>query len=153
MIRIDALAWVFVLALLGVGLFQVKYEVQAREIELRQLRKQVEANYAAIRVLDAEWSYLNDLERLSDLARRHTDLAPTTPSQIHEFADLPARPPEVREIDPSAPLLLGEAESAAPEPRSGAGDEMIDAILADMRGQALPSGEAPLPAPIAAETQ
>jgi hypothetical protein len=107
MIRISAIIWVVVLALLGIGLFQVKYNVQAKERELREVRRQVEANLSAIHVLDAEWSYLNDPLRLADLARRHTDLAPTTPAQIGDFASLPPR----LEDAPAGP-----AERAQPQP-------------------------------------
>ena len=91
MIRISAIIWVVVLALLGIGLFQVKYNVQTKERELREVRRQIEANYSAIHVLDAEWSYLNDPLRLADLTRRHTELTPTTPAQIGDFASLPPR--------------------------------------------------------------
>jgi hypothetical protein len=82
---------VVVLALLGIGLFQVKYNVQSKERELREVHRQIEANYAAIHVLEAEWSYLNDPLRLADLTRRHTELVPTTPGQIGDFASLPPR--------------------------------------------------------------
>jgi hypothetical protein len=91
MIRISAIVWVVVLALLGIGLFQVKYNVQGKERELREVRRQIEANLSAIHVLDAEWSYLNDPLRLADLTRRHTELVPTTPAQIGDFATLPPR--------------------------------------------------------------
>ena len=117
MIRISAIVWVVVLALLGIGLFQVKYNVQSKERELREVRRQIEANYNAIHVLDAEWSYLNDPLRLADLTRRHTGLVPTTPGQIGDFASLPLRiedlplTPEVPAA-PQPPLV-----SSAPQPQ------------------------------------
>ena len=92
MIRVSVLVWTIILALLGVGLFQVKYNVQSKERELRDVRRQIEANLTSIHVLEAEWSYLNDPLRLADLARRHTDLLPTTPNQIGDIANLPPRP-------------------------------------------------------------
>ena len=55
------------------------------------MRRQIEANYNAVHVLQAEWSYLNDPLRLADLTRRHTGLVPTTPGQIGDFASLPLR--------------------------------------------------------------
>jgi hypothetical protein len=121
MIRISAIVWVVVLALLGIGLFQVKYNVQSKERELREVRRQIEANYNAIHVLDAEWSYLNDPLRLADLTRRHTGLVPTTPGQIGDFASLPLRiedlplSPEVP-ADPQPPLVSSapQAQPAAP---------------------------------------
>ena len=120
MIRISAIVWVVVLALLGVGLFQVKYNVQSKERELREVRRQIEANYNATHVLQAEWSYLNDPLRLADLTRRHTGLAPTTPGQIGDFASLPLRiedlplTPEVP-AEPQPPLV-SSAPQAQPAP-------------------------------------
>lgn len=120
MIRISAIVWVVVLALLGIGLFQVKYNVQSKERELREVRRQIEANYNAVHVLQAEWSYLNDPLRLADLTRRHTGLVPTTPGQIGDFASLPLRiedvplTPEVP-AEPQPPLVSG-APQAQPAP-------------------------------------
>lgn len=120
MIRISAIVWVVVLALLGIGLFQVKYNVQSKERDLREVRRQIEANYNAIHVLDAEWSYLNDPLRLADLTRRHTGLVPTTPGQIGDFASLPLRiedlplTPEVP-AEPQPPLV-SSAPQAQPAP-------------------------------------
>jgi hypothetical protein len=91
MIRVSVLVWTVILALLGIGLFQVKYNVQSKERELRDVRRQIEGNLTSIHVLEAEWSYLNDPLRLADLARRHTDLLPTTPNQIGDIANLPPR--------------------------------------------------------------
>lgn len=132
MIRISAIVWVVVLALLGIGLFQVKYNVQSKERELREVHRQIEANYSAIHVLEAEWSYLNDPLRLADLTRRHTGLVPTTPGQIGDFASLPLRiedvpltpevpaepqPPLVSSAPqaPAAPMMQVKAEDQATE--------------------------------------
>jgi hypothetical protein len=118
MIRISAIIWVVVLALLGIGLFQVKYNVQTKERELREVRRQIEANLSAIHVLDAEWSYLNDPLRLADLTRRHTELTPTTPGQIGDFASLPPRiedapaSPE-QPLQPEPPLVSGAPQAPA----------------------------------------
>ena len=121
MIRISAIVWVVVLALLGIGLFQVKYNVQSKERELREVRRQIEANYNAIHVLEAEWSYLNDPLRLADLTRRHTGLVPTTPGQIGDFASLPLRiedlplTPEVP-AEPQPPLVSSAPQAQPPAP-------------------------------------
>jgi len=130
MIRISAIVWVVVLALLGIGLFQVKYNVQSKERDLREVRRQIEANYNAIHVLDAEWSYLNDPLRLADLTRRHTGLVPTTPGQIGDFASLPLRiedlplTPEVP-AEPQPPLVSSapQAQPATPVVQAKAADQ------------------------------
>ena len=84
------------------------------------MRRQIEANYNAIHVLEAEWSYLNDPLRLADLTRRHTGLVATTPGQIGDFASLPLRiedlplTPEVP-AEPQPPLV-SSAPQAQPAP-------------------------------------
>jgi hypothetical protein len=115
MIRIGTIVWFVVLALLGVGLFQVKYAVQAKERELRKINRQIAADHEAMRVLEAEWSYLNDPVRLADLTRRHTDLTPVMASQIATFDSLAPRPANAPEAAPALPPIasLPEADVVA----------------------------------------
>jgi hypothetical protein len=116
MIRIGTIVWFVVLAMLGVGLFQVKYAVQSKERELRTVNRQITADREAMRVLEAEWSYLNDPVRLADLTRRHTDLAPVMAGQIATFEGLLPRPAEIDETAPGLPPMAaipGEASIAA----------------------------------------
>jgi len=116
MIRIGTIVWFVVLAMLGVGLFQVKYAVQSKERELRTVNRQITADREAMRVLEAEWSYLNDPVRLADLTRRHTDLAPVMAGQIATFEGLVPRPVEIDETAPALPPMAaipGEAPIAA----------------------------------------
>jgi len=143
MIRISAIIWVVVLALLGIGLFQVKYNVQTKERELREVRRQIEANLSAIHVLDAEWSYLNDPLRLADLTRRHTELVPTTPGQIGDFASLPPRiedAPTTPE-QPAEPPLVSSAPQA-PKPAAP-----VVQVKADTPPEERPGAEQPAETP------
>lgn len=112
MIRVSVLVWTIILGFLGIGVFQVKYSVQTKERELREAHRQIEANLTSIHVLEAEWSYLNDPLRLADLARRHTDLLPTTPGQIGDIATLPPR--QVDAPTGEAPTDEAPAEETAP---------------------------------------
>jgi hypothetical protein len=91
-IRIGPLLWLALVALASVGTFQLKYRVQAQEQELTRLDRQLQRDRDDIQVLHAEWAHLNDPNRLSDLARRHLDLAPVAGVQIVRFEILPARP-------------------------------------------------------------
>jgi len=111
MIRIGTVIWFVVLALLGVGLFQVKYAVQAKERELRKVNRQIAADHDAMRVLEAEWSYLNDPVRLADLTRRHTDLTPVMASQIVTVDGLAPRPEVTPEEAPPLPLIASAPET------------------------------------------
>jgi hypothetical protein len=114
MIRIGTIVWFVVLALLGVGLFQVKYAVQAKERDLRAVNRQITADRQILRVLEAEWSFLNDPVRLADLTRRHTDLAPAMANQIARFDNLRERPAALPA--PEAPLLAGSEAPLAVTP-------------------------------------
>ncbi len=111
MIRIGTIVWFVILALLGVGLFQVKYAVQAKERELRKVNRQIAADRDAMRVLEAEWSYLNDPVRLADLTRRHTDLTPVMASQIATFESLLPRPAATPEDVPALPPIASAPEA------------------------------------------
>ena len=170
MIRLGTFIWLALLTMIGVGLYQVELGVLAKESELRQINRQIDANREATHVLEAEWSYLNDPTRLADLTRRYTDLAPATPTQIAGFDRLAPRPPEGQpferglhegggaaaaallasmkgsEPDSGAPTATPAAAStfsttsaseekspAKPTDEQAAADDVIDAILADMK--------------------
>jgi hypothetical protein len=91
MIRPSTLLWVGLAGAVGFGLFQLKHEVQALEDEMFRLNRAVIAEQQAIHVLKAEWSYINQPQRLQSLAARHLDLQPMKPAQLGTLADLPVR--------------------------------------------------------------
>ncbi|MFC4350029.1 hypothetical protein ACFOW6_00585 [Fodinicurvata halophila] len=74
------------------ALFQVKHEVQQQERRLKALNEQILRDQEAIHILKAEWSYLNDPERLARLAERHLDFQPMETEQVSQVAYLPPRP-------------------------------------------------------------
>lgn len=102
----------FSLAVVAGGvLFGIAFEVSALEERLTVLNKQITQDRDTIHVLRAEWSYLNQPERLEDLSRRYLELQPLEGSQLSEIAALPAR----RAPDPSAdPVLAALLTDAAP---------------------------------------
>jgi hypothetical protein len=170
MIRLGTFVWLAILTMIGVGLYQVELGVLAKESELKQINRQIDANREATHVLEAEWSYLNDPTRLADLTRRYTDLSPATPTQIAGFDRLVPRPPAGQPFERGLHEGGGAAAAAllasmkATEPETGAAqtmpapaafstatapaaekkpaqptdeqaeaDDVIDAILADMK--------------------
>ncbi|WP_395022196.1 hypothetical protein [Dongia sp.] len=170
MIRLGTFVWLALLTMIGVGLYQVELGVLAKESELKQINRQIDANRDATHVLEAEWSYLNDPTRLADLARRYTDLAPATPTQIAGFDRLLPRPPagqpferglheggaagaaallasmKASEPDAGSPKTAtaatfstatasdaDEKSPAKPTDEQAEADDVIDAILADMK--------------------
>ncbi|WP_439817455.1 cell division protein FtsL [Zavarzinia sp. CC-PAN008] len=95
-------------ALTAGGLYQVKYQVQALEREANSLAREVRTTRAAIQVLDAEWSYFNQPDRLEGLNTRHLQLGPTTPRQIVRIDELPFRPAPAPGAAPVAPPAIAQ---------------------------------------------
>lgn len=101
----------FVLSVVSAAaLFGISFEVSALEERLVALNKDITRDRNAIHVLKAEWSYLNQPERLDGLTRRHLELKPLEGTQLSDLSTVPLRPaPE------SAPVSLPEAtEQPAP---------------------------------------
>lgn len=95
----------------AVGTFVLKHEVQKLEAKLGDVHARIVSDQEALHVLRAEWSYLNQPERLKDLARRHLDLLPLAPGQIVRLEDLP-----FRAVYPAAGILPDSSPSAAGGP-------------------------------------
>jgi hypothetical protein len=96
------------------GLYLIKHKVKHLEEELAGLDRQIHQDQAAIHVLKAEWAYLNQPDRLEDLARRLLSLETVSADQIVTFADLP--PPRLRDDGGAAPAP-GEVSGRGGEPR------------------------------------
>jgi cell division protein FtsL len=82
----------FVLAaFLSLLLFSVKQQVLDLEGELSGLNTSIIDDKKAIHVLKAEWSHLNNAQRLQELAERHLGLKPVKADQAGVISDLPKR--------------------------------------------------------------
>ncbi|HEX3536602.1 MAG TPA: hypothetical protein VHU15_07535 [Stellaceae bacterium] len=135
MIRLASLFWLALVLVSGFAMFKVKYGVQELEDELGRMRKQTIAEQQEIRVLNAEWSYLTQPQRLAELNRRFLSLAPIPVKQLQRGVDdIPLRPPPT----PALPPMEGATAPSGPEP----------AILA-----AAPAAPLPAPDTIAAAPQ
>lgn len=104
MIRTHALIWTVLVAAAAGVLFYTSHQAQELEAELEAGHRAVIAEREAIRVLRAEWAYLNEPGRLRELARRHTPLGPAMPAQIVTgIDDIPAVLPGIGAV-PGVPL-------------------------------------------------
>lgn len=91
MTRIAGLLFFLTAAGAALFLFQIKQEVQEMERELGIVQRDILRHQEAIRVLETEWSYLNQPARIADLAGRHLGLRPLTARQFVRLDDLPPR--------------------------------------------------------------
>ena len=77
----------FILALIGgFILFKVKYEVVDIEQRLVQIEQQISREKETIHILKAEWSHLNEPQRLQKLAEKYLDIIPMKTEQIAAIA-------------------------------------------------------------------
>lgn len=121
MIRTLSAISVVLLMLVSFELYNGVHRVKAQEQQLASLKAQIGREAEAIRVLRAEWTYLNQPDRLQDLARRHLALAPTGAPQIVVLTSLPIRGGEaLRQAAPAVEprILPTRAVTGAPRPRA-----------------------------------
>lgn len=98
--RLSLPIWLIIIVFAGVCMFHVKFAVQELEAQLTLTDRQIQQSEEALRVLRAEWSYLNEPSRLADLNQRHLGLVPVAAGQMVDLDALPVRiaPP----VDPGA---------------------------------------------------
>tara|TARA_B100000902_G_C26494184_1_gene520753 strand:- start:42 stop:395 length:354 start_codon:yes stop_codon:yes gene_type:complete len=83
--RHTTLLFLLIAGAISIALFSVKYQVQDLEKQLGKLNKLITLEGQSIHVLNAEWSLLNNPERLEKLARWHLGMRPITTNQITNF--------------------------------------------------------------------
>lgn len=115
MIRLSSIVWLVLVALVGFGMFEVKYEVMDLEDTLARTNRSIVADEDAIHVLKAEWSYLSQPSRLEELSRRYLQLAPLNTAQVGQIDSIPMRP----EAAPPA-AVAGSASPPQAPARPGA---------------------------------
>ena len=91
MSRIAAALFLLLAGPCAVGTYVLKHEVQQREEALRAVHRNIVRAQEELHVLKAEWSYLNQPERLAALAKTHLGLAPLSPEQLVRLEYLPFR--------------------------------------------------------------
>lgn len=113
MMRGMTILWTVLAVIIGIGLFLLKYQVKALEGQLVQVNRDIRTHQEAIHVLKAEWSFLNDPERLRDLTERYLAMKPFRGEQMVQIADLAMAPPR-----PDAEPQPEPAPQPAPEGRA-----------------------------------
>ena len=83
--------WFSLSVLAGTALFHTSEEVQKAREETAQLEGKIAEEKESLRVLKAEWAYLNQPDRLEKLAAEHLDLVPTKGRQLARLDAIPER--------------------------------------------------------------
>jgi len=81
--------WITLVVFMIFGTFIMKNRVQDLEKELVRINAAIKEDIKTIHILKAEWSHLNNPERLRSLANRHASLSPVKAEQIIDYASLP----------------------------------------------------------------
>jgi hypothetical protein len=112
--RLTRLLWPMLFAGMVFGVYNLKGQVEEREKELAKVQRAVDDEREAIEVLRAEWSYLNQPERLRRLGAARLDLVPVSTKQMASMDRLAQR------LAAAAPLEAARREAAlheGPAPR------------------------------------
>ncbi|MGL5720703.1 MAG: cell division protein FtsL [Alphaproteobacteria bacterium] len=72
----------------GGGLFHIKYKVIDLETRLKNVHQKTVATKESIKVLHAEWGYLNNPGRLQQLAQKYLHILPPDKQQVAAVGDL-----------------------------------------------------------------
>jgi cell division protein FtsL len=81
----------------AIMLYYTSQKVHDEREKLTALEAQIDKEQESMRVLSAEWSYLNQPDRLEKLARQHLHLEPLKGRQFAKLKDIPLPPPPVVE--------------------------------------------------------
>lgn len=103
----------------GLYLYQTKHKVHVLDAQIEQVVHQTEQVREQTRVLHAEWTLLDQPDRLQQLASQFLALQPTQPSQFTTAADLDSRLPQPMAPLPTPPPTVEEpplvANAAPPD--------------------------------------
>ncbi len=110
--RIINLVLIGCVVALSFVIYQQKYQSQAMDRRIAELRQSIDGERDAVGVLRAEWSHLNRPKRIERLARKYLGLRPLKASQIMTARQYAAmRQPSPAEV---AARMLGRNYQPAP---------------------------------------
>jgi hypothetical protein len=100
----------------GLYLYQSKHRVQVMDRQIEKTVHDTDTLREQTRVLHAEWTLLNDPQRLQALAAQFLSLKTVSPSQFTSMAELDNRLPAVRAPEPPPPEPVAAPVAQAAEP-------------------------------------
>jgi hypothetical protein len=108
MIRLISFIAILMFAGVSGALYKLKYKVQSLDRQALTLQRQILAEREAVRLLEADWAYLNQPDRLQAMAERHLTLGPIDTRQFATIASIPARLVPLSEV-PTTPSAKPDA--------------------------------------------
>jgi hypothetical protein len=128
--RSHLVLWAALVGAASFLLFVTAYGVEALDDRLAGVQREIRREREAIRVLEAEWAYLNQPMRLRELVDEMSPLVPLAASQmVASIADIPAPLPEAAMVAPGGiPLPQRKPEmphAAPPTAPDGRGEPSI----------------------------
>lgn len=85
------LVWLLLASTMGWLVYQMKYEVQAREEKLNRINREIVEEEETTRILNAEWAYLNQPRQIDQASQHLTTLQPVRNTQIVDISRIPMR--------------------------------------------------------------
>jgi hypothetical protein len=102
---------------LGVSLFWVSQQVQILEREKRILQSEIQSEEEGVRVLLAEWDYLNRPDRIETLAKKYLDnMTPVEPENLLMTAKSVPEPQLLKQED-EMPIPVSTQEHSGDTPK------------------------------------
>lgn len=102
----------------GFYLYQSKHETQVLDTTIKQTVRETDRLRQQSRQLAAEWTMLNNPERLRQFSDIYLNLRPISPAQFTSLADLDSRLP-LPQVDPSKPRQDDETDTPIMADRIG----------------------------------
>lgn len=113
MLRLLNLLAVIVLVVAAAVVYKIKYESTLAASQAAKLRTDIARERDRIAALRAEWSRLDNPERIQELATRHLTLKPLDITQYDALDRLPERPIEIvppGTTDPIGAIIESQAD-------------------------------------------
>jgi cell division protein FtsL len=88
MTRYPLFSFVFFIIFIAISLYQVKYFILKREVELAKINKDIMLTKSDINILRAELNYLKRPDRIEKIAIEKLNMRPVLPIDIWNIEDL-----------------------------------------------------------------
>ena len=88
MIKYPSFLFVFVIIFIAISLYQIKFFITKKELELAKINKQIKNTQSDLYILKAELSYLKRPDRLEKIAKNKLKMTEVLPIDIWNLKDL-----------------------------------------------------------------